>query len=77
MGFASSARRRDAVSGEASCGITDMNWPVCEASESRREVRPGDWPDWLGRGRDGDGDGDGYWLECFFPLTLGGVDTIG
>jgi hypothetical protein len=55
-----------------------MNCAVCEASEARRELRPGDRPD-PGRGRDGDGEGEGdrYWLDGFFLLSLGGVDTAG
>jgi hypothetical protein len=40
-----------------------MRWAVWEASEVRREGRPGD------------GEGERYWLECFLPLGLGGVDT--
>lgn len=43
-----------------------MNCTVCETSEP-----------WLGRGRDGDGPADRCWLEFFFPLGLGGVDTVG
>jgi hypothetical protein len=52
-----------------------MNCAVCEASEARRELRPGDCVEEFGRGRDGEGYGAGCWLDVFRPLGLGGVDT--